>query len=173
MRRPAVIAISAAVVVAVAAGATALALAGRDPAPADDGDAITEPQPDSTQPDEYAITEPYNYPDVDFHAEDTTSNIEMLRIPQETLDAMSTEALVWSVLDFPYFADFLASSEVGGGVAFLRVQSDALDALLEREDARPIVRQVREEFGDGEAEDEFAALKAMLLEEILGALPPR
>lgn len=155
MRRAAVVAISAVVVVGVAAGATALAIAGRAPA--------------STEDDRYPVTEPYTYPDVDF-AGDPAANIEMLRIPADELGEMTTEALAWSVVDFPYFGNFLASSQVGGGVDFLRPQCDALDALLERDDAEAAVQAVRAAFAGGEVEDEFGELKVMLLDEILAWL---
>ncbi len=151
----AVVAAIAVVAVGVAAGAMALAIAGRGPAPTEDR--------------AYPITEPYAHPAVDF-AGDPAANIEALRIPAAVLDGMTTEALAWSVVDFPYFGDFTASSQINGGVDFLRPQCDALDALLERDDAAAAVREVRAALAADDAADDFAELKIMLLDEILAWL---
>ena len=82
------------------------------------------------------------------------------------LDELSTEALVWSVLDFPYVGNAFASSQANGEVAFLAGQCDALAALLGRDDAAPAVDAVRTEYVEGGSADadEFGELKARLLD---------
>ena len=104
------------------------------------------------------------------YAGDPATNIELLRIPQDVLDEMTTEALAWSVVGFPYFGNFAASSQLGGGVDFLRPQCDALDALLERDDAAEAVQRVRAAFEDGAVTDEFPLMKLELLNQILAWL---
>lgn len=107
----------------------------------------------------------YDYPAVDLSA-DPAANIERLRVPADVLDAMSTEALVWSVLDFPYVGNALASSQSGGEVAFLAGQCDALAALLRRDDAADAVAAVRADYVDGADVDagRFGELRTRLLD---------
>ena len=111
-----------------------------------------------------ARADAYAYTAVDFGG-DPQANIELLRIPEEELADLSTPALVWSVLDFPYVGNAFASSQAGGEVAFLAEQCDALDELLERDDAHEAVLAVREEYSaNGAAEDEFSIMKLRLLD---------
>lgn len=112
-----------------------------------------------------ARDEAYDYPAVDF-ADDLRVNLERLGIPDEVLDAMSTEALVWSVLDFPYVGNAFASNQANGEVAFLATQCDALRALLGRADAAAAVDAVRSEYAEGGSadDDESGELKLRLLD---------
>lgn len=107
----------------------------------------------------------YDYPAVDV-ADDPAASIELLRIPRDALDDMSTEALVWSVLDFPYVGNAFASNRANGEVAFLAGQCDALEELLGRDDGAGAVDAVRGEFVDSgaAASDRFGELKVRLLD---------
>lgn len=112
-----------------------------------------------------ARDEAYDYPAVDV-SDDPAANLELLRVPDDVLDDLSTEALVWSVLDFPYVGNAFASSQANGEVAFLAGQCDALAALLARDDAAAAVDAVRAEYveGGGADADEFGELKVRLLD---------
>lgn len=112
-----------------------------------------------------ARDEAYDYPAVDV-SDDPAANLELLRVPDDVLDDLSTEALVWSVLDFPYVGNAFASSQANGEVAFLAGQCDALAALLGRDDAAAAVDAVRAEYVEGGSADadEFGELKVRLLD---------
>ncbi len=120
-----------------------------------------------------ARDEAYDYPAVDL-ADDPAANLERLRVPDGVLDAMSTEALVWSVLDFPYVGDAFASSQTDGEVAFLAERCDALAALLQRDDAAAAVDAVRAEYVDGGDADagRFGELRTRLLDLIAAEVAP-
>lgn len=105
----------------------------------------------------------YDYPAVDL-AGDPAANIEQLRIPADALEGMSTAALVWSVLDFPYVGNAFASSQANGEVAFLATQCDALAALLGRGDAASAVDAVREAYADAGSAEQLDPLKARVLD---------
>lgn len=113
------------------------------------------------------------YPEVDF-GEDPLANIERLQVPDEELAGMSTEALAWTVLDFPYFGNAFASNQSDGQVAFLAGQCNALDALLRRDDAADAVEAVRQEFVDSGAvaAEEFGEMKLEVLELIAAEVAP-
>ena len=115
----------------------------------------------------------YDYPAVDF-AGDPQANLELLRVPDDVLDEMSTQALVWSVLDFPYVGNAFASSQANGEVAFLAGQCDALAALLGRDDAAAAVDAVRAEYVEGgdAGADELGELKTTLLDLIAAEVAP-
>lgn len=112
-----------------------------------------------------ARDEAYDYPAVDV-SDDPAANLELLRVPDDVLDDLSSEALVWSVLDFPYVGNAFASSQANGEVAFLAGQCDALAALLGRDDAAAAVDAVRAEYVEGGSADadEFGELKVRLLD---------
>ena len=116
----------------------------------------------------------YDYPSIDF-ADDVRANIELLQVPDDVLDEMSSQALVWSVLDFPYAANAFATSQTDGEVAFLATQSNALEALLGRDDAAAAVEAVRAELVESGAarSDQSGDLKLTLLDliaaEVAGA----
>jgi hypothetical protein len=145
---------AAAAVCVLAAGAAVVAVTARD-----------DPQPDG------GIEHPYAYPELtqDDLAGDVATNIERLQVPDDILDEMSSEALVWTVLDFPYVGNFFASSQVDGGTDFLRGQCNALDALLERDDAEDALRSVRAAFvaADGVATEQWGTLKLEILDQII------
>lgn len=145
---------------AVAAVAAALACAALAGCTADDAAAE-------------ARDEAYDYPAVDF-ADDPATNLERLRVPDDVLDAMSTEALVWSVLDFPYVGNAFASSQTDGEVAFLAGQCDALAALLRRDDAAEAVAAVRAEYVEGGDADagRFGELRTRLLDLVAAEVAP-
>ena len=107
----------------------------------------------------------YDYPSVDV-ADDVRANIAMLQVPEDVLAEMSSLALVWSVLDFPYAANAFATSRLDGEVAFLATQSNALEALLGRDDAAAAVEAVRAEFVESGAagSDQSGELKLTLLD---------
>ena len=85
---------------------------------------------------------------------------------------MTTSALVETVLDFPYFGNFLASNRIDGGVDLLRGQCNALDELLDRDDAEAEIRAVYDRTQDDgwPAGTEHPSLKALLLEALLETL---
>lgn len=117
----------------------------------------------------------YDYPELtDADRADPTAAIERLQIPADRLEAMTSEALVRSVLEFPYMGNAFASNELNGEVAFLAEQCNALAALLERPDAADAVAAVRTTFVDGgEVETaEYGAMKLELLDLIAAAVAP-
>lgn len=60
--------------------------------------------------------------------------LDACRIPQETLDAMSTDALVTAVVNFPFLLNLMVYDSVSDGFDCLLSQSDALKELLTRDD---------------------------------------
>lgn len=60
--------------------------------------------------------------------------IAACRIPEETLDAMTTDALVDAVLDFPFLMNLMVYNSASEGFDCLLSQCDALKELLTRED---------------------------------------
>lgn len=116
-----------------------------------------------------AIDEPYDYPEqTDLQKADPVGAIGRLQVPEDTLAAMTSEALAWTVLDFPYLFHYTASSDRDGGVAFLAEQCNALAALLRRADAAQAVGAVRDDFAVGVTETDGSGLiKLDLLDLIL------
>jgi hypothetical protein len=117
------------------------------------------------------VEHPYAYPVLtqDDLAGSPAANIERLRIPDDVLDGMSSADLAWAVLDFPYLGNVYASSQIDGGTDFLRDQCDALDALLERDDAVEALQSVRAAFvaADGETTEQWGGLKLDTLDLVI------
>lgn len=119
-----------------------------------------------------ARAEAYDYPVVDL-ADDPAANIERLQVPDDVLDELSSEALVWSVLDFPYVGNAFAADQLHGEVAFLAGQCNALDTLLGRDDAAAAVDAVRTAIVDGDAESEqLGEMELRLLDLIADEVAP-
>lgn len=94
--------------------------------------------PADTDNEGYTIDEPYEYPiqpgtDEWFAIESHADKVEMLQIPQEVLENMTTRALVESVVNYPYFPDMDAFSTPEQGYRAVR---DGFNGLQELE-ARP------------------------------------
>ena len=60
--------------------------------------------------------------------------LDACRIPEETLDAMTTDALVDAVVNFPFLLNLMVYNSVSDGFDCLLSQCDALKELLTRED---------------------------------------
>lgn len=93
----------------------------------------------STNNGGYTIDEPYEYPikpgtDEWFEIEDHVEKIKMLQIPQDVLDKMTTEALVESVVNYPYFPDMDAFSTQELGYEAVRNGFNGLQELESRPD---------------------------------------
>lgn len=70
----------------------------------------------------------------------TPELVEMLRIPEPTLKAISTSGLIDSMLDYPYIAGYISLwSTPLQGLEVARGQCDALQELLDRPDAGPVL----------------------------------
>ena len=94
--------------------------------------------PADTGNEGYTIDEPYEYPiqpgtDEWFAIESHADKVEMLQIPQEVLENMTTRALVESVVNYPYFPDMDTFSTPEQGYRAVR---DGFNGLQELE-ARP------------------------------------
>ena len=87
----------------------------------------------------YTINEPYDYPikpgtDEWFKIEDHVEKVKMLQIPQDVLEKMTTEALVESVVNYPYLLDMLAFATQKLGYEAVRDGFNGLQELERRPD---------------------------------------
>ena len=87
----------------------------------------------------YTIDEPYEYPiepgtDEWFAIESHAEKVEMLQIPQDVLNEMTTEALVESVVNYPYFPDMDSFSTQELGYETVRNGFNGLQELESRPD---------------------------------------
>lgn len=87
----------------------------------------------------YTIDEPYDYPikpgtDEWFKIEDHVEKREMLQIPQDVLEKMTTESLVESIANYPYLLDMLAFSTQKLGYEAVRNGFNGLQELERRPD---------------------------------------
>lgn len=81
--------------------------------------------------------QPYSYPSIQneqWNTWDLSQRKAYLQLPDNLVDNMSTEALVESVLNYPFMIDLLAFNSFREG--FLKVKSElpALDKLIQRKD---------------------------------------
>lgn len=95
--------------------------------------------PAETSNSGYTIDEPYEYPikpgtDEWFSIESHADKVEMLQIPQEILENMTTRALVESVVNYPYFPDMDAFSTPELGYMAVRDGFNGLQELENRPD---------------------------------------
>ena len=65
--------------------------------------------------------------------------IEVCRIDQETIDQLSTQQLVYAVLDYPLLMDMFVWDTYRMGYSALKDYCDALIALEKREDAPQVI----------------------------------
>lgn len=93
--------------------------------------------------------------------------VELLRIPQDALEQLSTTDVVVAVLDYPYVGNYLAYSTPEQGLEALRSQSDALAELLERDDAAGEVERARAALDETDA---YWTIKAQVLDGVAAAL---
>ncbi len=60
--------------------------------------------------------------------------VDMCQIPEDILDTLSTEALIDTVLDYPFFNDIYFFNSLQDGFENLKAQFNGLNELLNRED---------------------------------------
>lgn len=70
----------------------------------------------------------------------TEKRREACRVPQEELNAMTTEALLKTALDHPFCGDMLAFDRKEDGYRHQLMSNSALAALQERDDRHEVVR---------------------------------
>lgn len=99
---------------------------------------------DSTTP---KTDEPYSYPTLspDVLEAGPDAALPLLQVPEDTLNTMTTSAVLETVLRFPYLVVYSTSSTIDGGIDALRAQCNALDELLQRSDAGEVIRSKFEE----------------------------
>ena len=98
----------------------------------------------------YTIDEPYEYPiepgtDEWFAIESHAEKVEMLQIPQDVLNEMTTEALVESVVNYPYFPDMDSFSTQELGYETVRNGFNGLQELESRPDGMLCLAEYYEE----------------------------
>ena len=96
----------------------------------------------------WTLTHIYSYPlkpgdaEWDFSRYTTADIKQMLQLPTEILNGMSTSDLIETSLDFYYSAEFIFSETFQQGVESVRQQFNGLDELLKRNDlATAILKQ--------------------------------
>ncbi|MFE4467021.1 hypothetical protein ACFRCR_18085 [Oerskovia sp. NPDC056781] len=102
---------------------------------------------------------------------DPAELVELLRVPDEILDALTTAELVDAVLDYPFLGNYLAQSTPEQGLDTLCSESDALAALLVREDAAAEIGLALDEADD--MSDGLTTVQVQVLEGVLASLGSR
>ena len=90
--------------------------------------------------EQYSINEAYKYPILpgtkEWNEYDSTmKRVEACKVPMEILEEMSTEALVETIVTYPYFTNVTAWDTLEMGVEALNEQFGGIKELLTREDA--------------------------------------
>ena len=92
---------------------------------------------------ERTITTPWDYPirpgSEEWNALDIRDAIAKLEVPKDVVDAMTTEALFETVINYPLIDNIFGYDTVHFGITATRGSFYALDAFLEREDAGKIL----------------------------------
>ncbi|MDR3359916.1 MAG: hypothetical protein LBO20_04580 [Bifidobacteriaceae bacterium] len=92
--------------------------------------------------------EPYRYPltpdsdPVEWAKHDPAELAQLVRVPSETLEAMSTKAVAMTVLTCPLLVNYLVYSSLEQGLAAVERDCNALPELLSRADAAEVVSAV-------------------------------
>ena len=124
-----------------------------------------------------SITTPWDYPiqpgSEEWLAMDVAEAMAMLDVPADIVDAMTTQALLETVINYPMISNIYMYGDMHFGISATKNAFYALDALLEREDAKNILEgslaDVRKRMPSLEGEEERLAateretlLKALL-----------
>lgn len=89
-----------------------------------------------------------------------------IRIPEDTLDRMSSEQLAQAVADFPLLSEVMLTSSTEYDVDWLKEKSDAYRELLSRKDAKDVLIEKSNELAT-EPDNEITVdlLKKVILHE--------
>ncbi|HIS61749.1 MAG TPA: hypothetical protein IAC14_05810 [Candidatus Scybalomonas excrementigallinarum] len=87
--------------------------------------------------------------------------VEACRIPQSTLDNLSTEGVLKAILDYPLFFDFFAYSDWDTALKKLQVECDALAEFLSRDDSNQVLNRMNKS-------NEFDEVQAHLINLLRG-----
>lgn len=89
-----------------------------------------------------------------------------IRIPEDTLDRMSSEQLAQAVADFPLLSEVMLTSSTEYDVDWLKEKSDAYRELLSRKDAKDVLIEKSNELAK-EPDNEITVdlLKKVILHE--------
>lgn len=75
-----------------------------------------------------------------------SQKLDLLRIPQDILDNMSTEEIAYAVFEFPFLSNITLYNNINTGLDSLKTESDAYCELLTRSDAKETLLEIAQEY---------------------------
>lgn len=105
---------------------------------------------------EYMIKEPYTYPVLPgteewLALEDTSARREACQIPEDILKRLTTEALLETVLEYPFFSDVSAYNQARWGYNAVKKRFNGLQELSTRKDLAEVVANYTLDEGESES----------------------
>ena len=124
--------------------------------------------------DGYSINEAYAYPVLpgtsEWEALSTLQEkIDACHVPPETLENMTTEALVETVLNYPLLINIYAFNTVELGIASVSSYFSGINELLGREDARAVLSAYRAQYAANATDTDVTLLYCDTLLEYISA----